>query len=102
MERRGSDPGAAVRLWYAVTFFVGMYWSISLLSGTFNVQFMCWGPLIICIGAALHLGDWIGAGVLYQALNLFATFGIGVGVGGGLQILGAVQFFRDRLTFLER
>lgn len=101
MERRVPDP-RAVRLWYAGIFFVGIYWSNSLLSGSFNPHFMYLGPLIICIGVALHLSEPIGAGVLCEALNLFATFGIGVGIGGGLQILGAVQFFRDRLTFLGR
>ncbi len=100
MERRESDPGA-VRLWYASILLVGIYWSISLLSGSFNLQFICWGPLITCTAAAIHLAGVTRVGAIYRALNLAAMFGIGVGIGGGLHVLGAVEFLQDRLPFLQ-
>jgi len=98
MERWDSDPGAT-RFWYAVTFLAGLCWGISLLIGNFNELFIFFGPPILCLGAAVRLVGRIQAQIIGEALNLFAIFAIGVGIGGALELTGAIQFFRDRLRF---
>ena len=100
MERRESDS-AAIHRWYAVTLLVGMYWSISLLSESCNPLFICSAPPAVCVLAAVHLVGSVGTRVVYETLNLFAMFGIGVGIGGGLQMIGVVEFFLDRLRLFQ-
>src|SRR5437763_11525877 len=100
MERGRSDPEHN-RVWYSVTFTAGAYWSISLLNRDIDSSLIIWGPLALCLCSAAIIVGRISMRALAVASNLFAMFCIGLGVGYGLEVIGLIHFFSDRLRMLK-
>jgi hypothetical protein len=94
MDRSTDDPGPS-RFWYSVVFVAGVYWGVSLVSGTLDHSLMLWGPIVLCLGIAIVVIGHICWRILEVTLNLCAMFCIGLALGYELQSSGAMEFFRD-------
>jgi hypothetical protein len=94
MDRSTDDPGPS-RFWYSVVFVAGVYWGVSLVSGTLDHSLMLWGPIVLCLSIAIVVIGHICWRILEVTLNLCAMFCIGLALGYELQSSGALEFLRE-------
>ena len=98
MDRSADDPGPS-RFWYSVVFVAGVYWGVSLVSGTLDRSMVLWGPILLCLSIAIVVVGTIRWRILEVTLNLCAMFCIGLALGYELQSSGAMEFVRDHFRF---